>query len=449
MREIWIPERKERVDFIMRMVDLIEKKRDGEPLSKKEIRFVIDGYVQGDIPDYQMSAWAMAVYFRGMSLEETTELTLAMAQSGDQLDLSALGGRFVDKHSTGGVGDKTTLLLGPMVAACGVPIAKMSGRGLGHTGGTIDKLSAVPGFRVELPQEEFLAQVKKIGLSVIAQTGNLVPADKMLYALRDVTATVSSIPLIASSVMSKKIAAGAQGIVLDVKYGSGAFMKTVEEARHLAKTMVDIGNALGRQTIAVLSNMNQPLGRAVGNSLEILEVADALQGKGPVDLIEVSLELGAWMLVAGDAVPNVEAGKACLRQSLASGAAWNKFLSFLTEQGGDAQAVADRQLRVSPWNLPILAQETGYIQPFDAHKIGILAMTLGAGRVTKESSIDLGAGVILTRKAGEWVEAGEPIMQLYGSNKEMVEEGLLLAQSLVAVGKIPPELPPLIEEVIQ
>lgn len=433
----------------MRMVDLIEKKRDGEPLSKKEIRFVIDGYVQGDIPDYQMSAWAMAVYFRGMSLEETTELTLAMAQSGDQLDLSALGGRFVDKHSTGGVGDKTTLLLGPMVAACGVPIAKMSGRGLGHTGGTIDKLSAVPGFRVELPQEEFLAQVKKIGLSVIAQTGNLVPADKMLYALRDVTATVSSIPLIASSVMSKKIAAGAQGIVLDVKYGSGAFMKTVEEARHLAKTMVDIGNALGRQTIAVLSNMNQPLGRAVGNSLEILEVADALQGKGPVDLIEVSLELGAWMLVAGDAVPNVEAGKACLRQSLASGAAWNKFLSFLTEQGGDAQAVADRQLRVSPWNLPILAQETGYIQPFDAHKIGILAMTLGAGRVTKESSIDLGAGVILTRKAGEWVEAGEPIMQLYGSNKEMVEEGLLLAQSLVAVGKIPPELPPLIEEVIQ
>ncbi|MFZ3131787.1 MAG: thymidine phosphorylase, partial [Desulfosporosinus sp.] len=267
----------------MRMVDLIEKKRDGESLSKSEINFIIKGYVRGDIPDYQMSAWAMAVYFRGMSLEETAELTLAMAQSGDQLDLSALGRRIVDKHSTGGVGDKTTLLLGPMVAACGVPIAKMSGRGMGHTGGTIDKLSAVPGFRAELTQEEFLAQVKKIGLSVIAQTGNLVPADKLLYALRDVTATVSSIPLIASSVMSKKIAAGAQGIVLDVKYGSGAFMKTVEEARMLAKTMVNIGKALGRQTIAVLSNMNQPLGRAVGNSLEILEVADALQGKGPED----------------------------------------------------------------------------------------------------------------------------------------------------------------------
>ena len=433
----------------MRMVDLIEKKRDGEPLSKAEIHFVIDGYVQGDIPDYQMSAWAMAVYFRGMSLEETAELTLAMAQSGDQLDLSTLGGRFVDKHSTGGVGDKTTLLLGPMVAVCGVPVAKMSGRGLGHTGGTIDKLSAVPGFRVELTQEEFLAQVKKIGLSVIAQTGNLVPADKLLYALRDVTATVSSIPLIASSVMSKKIAAGAQGIVLDVKYGSGAFMKTVEEARMLAKTMVNIGKALGRQTIAVLSNMNQPLGRAVGNSLEILEVADALQGKGPEDLMEVSLELGAWMLVAGDAVPNVGEGKACLRHSIESEAAWNKFLSFLTEQGGDAQAVAARRLRVAPWNLPILAHETGYVQPFDAQKIGILAMALGAGRVTKESPIDLGAGVVLTRKAGEWVEAGEPLLQLYGSNKEMLAEGLKLTQNLVTVGREAPELPPLIEEVIQ
>jgi len=433
----------------MRMVDLIEKKRDGEPLSKTEINFIIHGYVQGDIPDYQMSAWAMAVYFRGMSLEETAELTLAMAQSGDQLDLSTLGGRYVDKHSTGGVGDKTTLLLGPMVAACGVPVAKMSGRGLGHTGGTIDKLSSVPGFRVELSQEEFLAQVKKIGLSVIAQTGNLVPADKLLYALRDVTATVSSIPLIASSVMSKKIAAGAQGIILDVKYGSGAFMKTLEEAHRLAKTMVDIGNELGRQTIAVLSNMNQPLGRAVGNSLEILEVADALQGKGPEDLMEVSLELGAWMLVAGGAVPNVEAGKVRLRQSLESGAAWNKFLAFLTDQGGDAQAVIDRSLKVAPWNLPILAHETGYVQPFDAHKIGILAMELGAGRVTKDSPIDLGAGVVLTRKAGEWVEAGEPILQLYGGNKEMLAEGLKLAQTLITVGSEAPELPPLIEEVIQ
>ncbi|MBP1759677.1 MAG: pyrimidine-nucleoside phosphorylase [Firmicutes bacterium] len=433
----------------MRMVDLIEKKRDGEPLSKQEIHFIIKGYVQGDIPDYQMSAWAMAVYFRGMSLEETAELTLSMAKSGDQLDLSNLGGRFVDKHSTGGVGDKTSLIIGPMVAACGVPVAKMSGRGLGHTGGTIDKLSSVPGFQVELPQEEFLAQVRKIGLSVIAQTGNLVPADKKLYALRDVTGTVSSIPLIASSVMSKKIAAGAQGIVLDVKYGSGAFMKTVEDARTLARTMVDIGKSLGRQTIAILSNMNQPLGRAVGNSLEILEVADTLQGKGPDDLIKVCLELGAWMLVAGDSVPNVGAGKQCLRHSLESGAAWNKFLAFIKEQGGDAQTVVDRRLKVASWNLPILAHKTGYVQPIDAHKIGILAMTLGAGRITKDSPIDLGAGVLLVKKAGEWVEAGEPLLQLYGSDKEKIAEGLILAQDLVTVGGEAPDLPPLIEEVIQ
>jgi len=433
----------------MRMVDLIEKKRDGGPLSKEEICFIIQGYVQGDIPDYQMAAWAMAVFFRGMSLEETAALTLAMARSGDQLDLSSLGGRFVDKHSTGGVGDKTTLLLGPMVAACGVPVAKMSGRGLGHTGGTIDKLSSVPGFQVELTQAEFLAQVKKIGLSIIAQTGNLVPADKKLYALRDVTATVSSIPLIASSVMSKKIAAGAQGIVLDVKYGSGAFMKTVEEARVLATTMVNIGKELGRQTIAVLSNMNQPLGRAVGNSLEILEVADALQGKGPADLMEVSLELGAWMLVAGEAVPDVETGRANLRQSLESGAAWDKFLAFIAEQGGDAQAIADRRLKVAPWNLPILARDSGYVELFDAHKIGVLAMTLGAGRVTKESSIDLGAGVILAKKAGEWVEAGEPILQLYSSDKETLAMGLELAQKLVSVRSEAPELPPLVAEIIQ
>lgn len=431
------------------MVDLIEKKRDGELLTKEEIRFIINGYVQGDIPDYQMSAWAMAVFYRGMSPEETANLTLAMAQSGEQLDLSSLGGRFVDKHSTGGVGDKTTLLLGPMVASCGVPVAKMSGRGLGHTGGTIDKLSSVPGFQVELSQDAFLAQVKKIGLSVIAQTGNLVPADKKLYALRDVTATVSSIPLIASSVMSKKIAAGAQGIVLDVKYGSGAFMKTIEEAQRLARTMVDIGKALGRQTIAVLSNMNQPLGRAVGNSLEVLEVADALQGKGPQDLMAVSLELGGWMLVAGGIESNVEAGKARLRQSLESGAAWNKFLEFIAEQGGDAQIVAQRRLVVAPWNVPILAKTAGVVQPLDAHKIGILAMILGAGRVTKESPIDLGAGVILAKKAGEWVEAGEPLLQLYSSDKEKLAEGLAFAQTLVSISNEVPSLPPLIEEIIQ
>lgn len=433
----------------MRMVDLIEKKRDGGALSSEEIRFIIEGYVRGDVPDYQMAAWAMAVYFRDMSLQETSDLTLAMAQSGEQLDLSDLGGRFVDKHSTGGVGDKTTLILGPMVAACGIPVAKMSGRGLGHTGGTIDKLSAVPGFQVELKQEAFLEQVKKIGLSVIAQSGNLVPADKLLYALRDVTATVNSIPLIASSVMSKKIAAGAQGIVLDVKYGSGAFMQTVEEARELARVMVDIGKELGRQTIAVLSNMSQPLGRAVGNSLEVLEAAETLQGKGPEDLMEVSLELGAWMLVAGGAAAGPEEGKARLRQSLESGAAWDKFLAFLAEQGGDAQAVAEGRLTVAEWGMPIFAQETGYVQMFDAHEIGVLAMKLGAGRLTKESEIDLGAGLILVRKGGEYVKAGEPVLEIYGGSRKALAEGIPYAQNLVQVGKEKPALPPLIGEVVR
>lgn len=433
----------------MRMVDLIEKKRDGKLLTKDEMRFIIDGYVKGDVPDYQMSAWAMAVLFRGMTLEETVELTLAMAQSGDQLDFSTLEGRFVDKHSTGGVGDKTTLLLGPMVAASGVSVAKMSGKGLGHTGGTIDKLSSIPGLRVDLTNDEFFDQVKKIGISIISQTGNLVPADKKLYALRDVTATVSSIPLIASSIMSKKIAAGAQGIVLDVKYGSGAFMKTLNDARNLAATMVKIGNALGRRTIAVLSNMNQPLGLAIGNSLEILEVADALQGKGPKDLMEVSLELGAWMLVVGGVASGVETAKKQLKRTLETGAAWDKFLAFITAQGGDAKAVSERCLKVAPWNIPILARESGYVQSFDAQEIGVLAMVLGAGRITKESNIDLGAGVLLVKKVGDRIEAGEALMHLYSSDKQKLEQGLLLAKDLVSVSGDIPESIPLIEEVIQ
>jgi pyrimidine-nucleoside phosphorylase len=432
----------------MRMVDLIEKKKEGLALTKEEIRYIVEGFVQERIPDYQISAWAMAVFFQGMNPEETAELTKAMAESGEQLDLSGIRGRVVDKHSTGGVGDKTTLLIGPMVAACGVPIAKMSGRGLGHTGGTIDKLSSIPGFKVELSREDFIAQVNNIGLAVVAQSGNLVPADKKLYALRDVTATVNSIPLIASSVMSKKIAAGAQGIVLDVKYGSGAFMSTLVSARELASQMVSIGKSLGRDTVAVISDMNQSLGRTVGNSLEVLEVIDALQGNGPEDLLTVSLELGAWMLVVGKKVDSVEEGKQLLRKSLDSGAAWQKFLQFISAQGGDCQAITNRALELGSWQEQILAKESGYLQNIDARRIGILSMVLGAGRETKQSKIDLGAGLVFVKKPGEWVEAGEPILQLYSGSKEKMAEGVLLADRLIQIDSRQPELPGLIQEVV-
>ncbi|MDD2233591.1 MAG: pyrimidine-nucleoside phosphorylase [Desulfitobacteriaceae bacterium] len=433
----------------MRMVDLIEKKKEGLVLTKEEIRYIVEGFVQEHIPDYQISAWAMAVFFRGMNPEETAELTKAMAESGEQLDLSEILGRVVDKHSTGGVGDKTTLLIGPMVAACGVPIAKMSGRGLGHTGGTIDKLSSIPGFKVELSQEAFIAQVNKIGLAVVAQSGNLVPADKKLYALRDVTATVNSIPLIASSVMSKKIAAGARGIVLDVKYGSGAFMSTLEDARELASQMVSIGKSLGRDTVAVISDMNQSLGRAVGNSLEVLEVIETLQGNGPEDLLAVSLELGAWMLVVGEKADSVEEGKQLLRKSLDSGAAWERFLQFVSAQGGDCRAITNRAFELGTCQERILAQASGYLQKIDARRIGNLAMVLGAGRETKQSEIDLGAGLVFIKKPGEWVEAGEPVLLLYSGDKEKLTEGLLMVDKLIQISSEQPELPELIQEVVR
>ncbi|MDR3288727.1 MAG: pyrimidine-nucleoside phosphorylase [Peptococcaceae bacterium] len=433
----------------VRMVDLIEQKRDGKAHSRAEIRWLINGYTAGDIPDYQIAAWAMAVFFRGMTPEETVELTVAMAESGEMLDLSAIGRRCVDKHSTGGVGDKTTLLLGPMVAACGASVAKMSGRGLGHTGGTIDKLEGIPGFRVELSQTEFVEQVQRIGLALIAQSGNLTPADKKLYALRDVTATVNSLPLIASSVMSKKIAAGAQGIVLDVKYGAGAFMKTLAGARNLAAVMVNIGNSLQRKTTAVLSDMNQPLGRAVGNNLEVLEVIDALQGEGPEDLRTICLELGAWMLVNAETVADAAEGKERLRQVLADGSAWRKFLAFIEAQGGRLAAVTERKLEIAPLTAAFLAKETGYVQEVDAQKIGRLAMILGAGRETKESLIDYGAGLILTRKPGEWVEQGQPVLQLYTRDAQKLDQGLQLAAAIIRIGQEQPTLSPLIAEVVQ
>lgn len=430
------------------MLDLIEKKRDGANLTEAEIRFLIQGYVQGEIPDYQMSAWAMTVFFQGMNPEEIAQLTQAMAASGDQLELSALG-RVVDKHSTGGVGDKTTLVLGPLVASCGVPVAKMSGRGLGHTGGTIDKLASIPGFKTELSEKDFLAQVGRIGLAVVAQSANLVPADKALYALRDVTATVNSIPLIASSVMSKKIAAGAKGIVLDVKYGSGAFMKTLDDARTLGRTMVDIGNSLNRETIAVLSDMNQPLGYAVGNRLEVLEAIQALQGQGPSDLMNVCLELGGWMLVAGRKASDLEEGKERLTEALKRGLAWDKFLEFVAAQGGDVDRVRTGNLLLAPHQAAVQARESGYVQELDARQVGVLSMLLGAGRLTKESSIDPGAGVLLRKKAGERVKAGDVLMVLYSSNAQLLQQGLTQAQGLCRITTQPPAVKSQMSEVIR
>lgn len=432
----------------MRMVEIIEKKRDGAALTREELRFFIQGYVQNEIPDYQVSALAMAIFYVGMNAEETSELTMAMVESGDQVDLSSLGKRSVDKHSSGGVGDKTSLIVGPLVAACGLPVAKMSGRGLGHTGGTIDKLESIPGFRVEMSRDNFLRQVKETGIAIISQSGNLVPADKKLYALRDVTGTVKSIPLIASSIMSKKIASGAQGIVLDVKYGSGAFMTSAREAEELARTMVGIGKDLNRETVAVLSNMNQPLGNAIGNSLEVLEAVDILLGQGPKDLKELCLELAAQMLVVGKKAETIESARVMVEEVLVNRKAWDKFLEFITAQGGDREAVAKKELTVAPVKAEFIAQRDGIIQEIHARKIGISAMILGAGRETKESKIDFGAGVNLLKKCGDFVTKGEPLMVLYTSDQDKIAPSLELLQDAILIEDRPYQYTPLIYSVI-
>jgi len=406
----------------MRMVDIIEKKRDGQELTTAEINFFIEGYTKGEIPDYQASALAMAIYFQDMNDRERADLTRAMVESGDTIDLSAIDGVKVDKHSTGGVGDTTTLVLAPLVASLGVPVAKMSGRGLGHTGGTIDKLESIAGFHVELTREQFIDLVNRDKVAVIGQSGNLTPADKKLYALRDVTGTVNSIPLIASSIMSKKIAAGADAIVLDVKTGDGAFMKTQKDAEELAHAMVRIGNHVGRKTIAIISDMSQPLGFAIGNALEVKEAIETLQGKGPKDLTELVLTLGSQMVIlAGKAKTSKEA-KEMLLDAIHSGKALAKFKEFLANQGGDASIVDDlTKLPQAKYKIELPAKQSGYISRMVADEIGVASMILGAGRATKEDVIDLAVGLVLHKKVGDKVEEGESILTIY-SNRENVED---------------------------
>lgn len=433
---------------MMRMVDLIEKKRDGLELTTEEIQFVIKGYTDGSIPDYQVSALTMAIFFQGMTESERADLTMAMVESGDQIDLSKIEGIKVDKHSTGGVGDTTTLVLGPLVAAVGVPVAKMSGRGLGHTGGTIDKLESVEGFHVEIENDEFIKLVNQNKIAVIGQSGNLTPADKKLYALRDVTATVDSIPLIASSIMSKKIAAGADAIVLDVKTGAGAFMKTLDDSRELAKAMVRIGNNVGRNTMAVISDMSQPLGYAIGNALEVKEAIDTLKGEGPEDLTELCLTLGSHMVFLAKKANSLKEAREKLENVIKDGSALDTFKVFLSSQGGDASVVDDPQkLPQAKYTFELEAKQDGYVSEIAADEIGTAAMLLGAGRATKESEIDLAVGLMLRKKIGDQVQKGESLVTIY-SNFENVEEvsNMLYENIAMSTEKVP--APVLIHEEI-
>ncbi|MGO4937733.1 pyrimidine-nucleoside phosphorylase [Fundicoccus sp. Sow4_H7] len=431
----------------MRMIDLITNKQNKAELTEEEIRFIVEGYTQGSIPDYQMSAFAMAVYFMGMTHEEASHLTIAMAESGDQMDLSAIEGIKVDKHSTGGVGDTTTLVLAPLVASCGVPVAKMSGRGLGHTGGTIDKLEAIAGFKYELPIERFIDLVNKNKVAVVGQTGNLTPADKKLYALRDVTGTVQSIPLIASSIMSKKIAAGADAIVLDVKIGAGAFMKTVEEAEELAHLMVQIGQQLNRKTLAVISDMNQPLGYAIGNALEVKEAIETLQGKGPEDLTELCLVLGSQMLLAAETVSSLEEGKELLQSKIDNGEALEKFRQMIDAQEGDSSVIDHPEKLVqAKYQIPLLATQDGVLSEWIANEVGEAAMMLGAGRETLEDTIDPSVGMILHAKVGDKVTKGQPLLTIH-SNRENVDDVMAKLQQVYTISTAA-EAPTLIHKVI-
>lgn len=428
----------------MRMFDIIAKKRDGKVLTSEEIEFFVNGYVNGDIPDYQISALLMAIYLNGMNVDETTTLTMLMARSGEVIDLSSIPGIKVDKHSTGGVGDKTTFIISPIVASCGVPVAKMSGRGLGHTGGTIDKMESIPGMKTNIDREEFFDIVRNIGACVIGQSGNIVPADKKLYALRDVTATIESIPLIASSIMSKKLAAGSDAILLDVKTGSGAFMKTTDEAIELAKAMVAIGEKVGRKTIALITDMDRPLGKSIGNALEMKEVCDTLKGKGPKDLTELCLTLATNMLYL--------AGKGSLddcydlaKDALESGKAFEKLKEMVKAQGGDVSVIEDNsKFESSKVARGLAAAQEGYIYSMDTEKCGVASMILGAGREKKEDTIDYSAGVIIHKKIGDYVKRGDLIASLYSSSEEKCINSSRLLGEAIKISSAEPVVKPIV-----
>jgi len=432
----------------MKMYDLIMKKKHGNELSKEEISFMIEGYTKNEIPDYQMSAMMMAICFQGMTPGETTDLTLAMAKSGDILDLSDIHGVKVDKHSTGGVGDKTSLVLGPLVASLGVPVAKMSGRGLGHTGGTIDKLESFTGFTTSLTKEEFINNVNNIHIAIAGQTADLAPADKKLYALRDVTATVDQMSLIASSIMSKKLASGADAIVLDVKTGDGAFMKTQEDSKALAQAMVSIGTMAGKTMAAVISDMDQPLGNAVGNALEVKEAIATLKGHGPSDLEELVLTLGSYMVVAAKKAPSIEEARITLQQSLKNGAAFEVFKQFIAQGGLEQEVLNPDMLPCATYIEEVTADSEGYVKKIKTEEIGMISLLLGGGRETKESEIDLSVGIVLSKKQGDYVKAGEIIAYIHANNKQKLEEAKHRLKSAYIITEEFVEKPQLIKHII-
>ncbi|HHT06671.1 MAG TPA: pyrimidine-nucleoside phosphorylase [Hydrogenispora sp.] len=429
----------------MRMVDLISRKRDGLEHTPDEINFIVQGIADGSIPDYQLAAWCMAVYFQGMTPREARDMAVKMAATGDQVDLSPLPGVKIDKHSTGGVGDKTSLVVAPLVAAAGIPVCKMSGRGLGHTGGTIDKLESIPGFRTELSLDDLFAQVRKVGVGLVGQTGNLVPADKQLYALRDVTGTVASIPLIATSIMSKKLAGGADGFVLDVKVGDGAFLKTKAEAEKLGELMVAIGKNAGRRTVAVLSAMDQPLGKAIGNALEVKEAIATLRGEGPADLEELSLVLAAQMLVLAGAEKEAAAAEAKLKALIASGEGLRTFSRWIEGQGGDPRIVEEPQrLPLATTVVGVKSPQAGYVASWATEELGLISMRLGAGRARKEDPIDHGVGLVIEKKIGDWVEVGEEIAKVYARSEAEAASGAAAVLNTVKLVSTPPPKKPLV-----